>query len=328
MIEQWISASRALVIAKDAAEIRDRASTGVVRARAKKLVEADEVRLNSPVPTALWKPAHPDEFQEDWQRGDFSATLEKGTKIAAYQVSFEIADVLSILPAHERATAARRASIVGDPQWVSASEAIAQMTSLGGIADTQAKASLMSEAGFGFVSAAAVLAEFDNELFSLGGRDWHISEQWAEREWHIEPWFWKSLEGASFSADWATGSFQLSGVMPVGDGTLRLSGVHFQKRELSELIGSGSGEDGAPRSKSKGGRPPLAFTDDLWAALCARLYLQDISSVDIKTISKIITQWADERGHSIGKDTADHKAARVVHFVREFERRIREKPKN
>lgn len=228
MAEQWISAAKALEIAKDSFALCERLYAGKILARASVLLTGDKREEECAIPRGFWWAMGHAALDQNWNVCDFSTWLEQKQHIQAYGVTMGLSGVLETVDFEKRALIARSLSVASNPDWISAREA----SRLSGQTTKPVNAGepIMALARLGFVSGRAVLFEG----YRQGGNETEVL--WEQREWDIESWFWNefTISGKS-DQDWTLGKFSGRGEGPGGIHYVILSGVHFHRSFLSAL---------------------------------------------------------------------------------------------
>ena len=103
---------------------------------------------------------------------------------------------------------------------------------------------------------------------------------------------------------------------------MQLNGIHFLTSDivrhfslmLPERLATANDDTNAAAEltpKNKGGRPPVAFGDEMLCAIWALIYQGDFKPKEKADISKAMLQWAAARDFELGDTTAKEKAARL-----------------
>jgi hypothetical protein len=262
MAEHWIPASKAIEIAKDEIALCTRLHAGLISARADLLIIDHKEERSAKIPQGFWWSEGHAALQQNWQSGDFETWIDQKVQCKAFGVTFALSEVLEIVPFERRALIARSLSVAGDPDWVSAKEAL--RLSFEAANKLKPGEAILELARLGFVSGKAV-----NLLAYRRGPTEH-EILWEQREWDIEPWFWQdfTLPG-KVSLDWALGKFSASGTGPTAIQYVMLSGVHFHRESLAALDAPKSLKPEA--SEQKRGRKPqydwTAASSAVWGSL-------------------------------------------------------------
>lgn len=230
MAEQWISASKALEIAKDEFALCSRLHAGLIVAWANLLIIDHKKQRDAKIPQRFWWAEDHGALKANWQSGDFETWIDGKVLCKAFGVSMALSGVLEFVAFEKRALIARSLSVAGDPDWISAKEAraLAFQRTQPAIAGKK----IIELARLGFISGRAVILEAYRQ-----GRS-HMETLSEEREWNIPPWFWKEFTLSGKSAqDWEIGKFSGSGNGPNMINYVVLSGVHFQRESMAALDG-------------------------------------------------------------------------------------------
>lgn len=318
MGEQWIDAATALTIATNggsatAAQIRicQRAHAGLIAARARLVRHQGIEEENKAIPKGFWWAEGNLALEQDWAVGDFSTWIDRKHHIQVFGVEFDLADILQLIPAESRGSALAQLSVAGNKDWIAANGAVGLLAPSALRPARSAEQRLIEAARLGFVAVKAVEATGSKTGFS----GW----SWREREWDVPAWFWEDYTGSesssrSFENDTARGR----GRGPIAP-YMQLNGIHFLKADLVrhfrlDLPESGArANDAAAGSapKNKGGRPPVAFGDEMLCAIWALIYQGDFKPTEKADVSKAMLAWATARNFELGDTTAKEKAARL-----------------
>lgn len=245
-----------------------RAHAGLVRTKARLLIVGNDRAENVPIPAGFWWAEGHEALEQDWSIGDFSTWIDKRIQWRAFGVHFALADILEMLPADRRPTAARTMSVAGNPAWLGAKEARRFTYERGGANPIRAADVLMDQCRLGFVQARAVLSQQ-----AEGGRPNNWSAE--EREWDIPPWFWENFTAKdSSSQDWERGLFAGKGRAPNGRCWITLTGVYFLAESLNVLLPANADTLQTEPSAipNPGGRPRKEWWDDLWCAVWGEVH--------------------------------------------------------
>lgn len=323
MGSQWIDAATARQIAADISDgteyalaerqICNRAHAGIIKARAKLIQHQGKEEQNRPVPKGFWWAEGHEALEQDWVAGDFSTWIDQKFQIKAYGVEFALSGIMELLPIDRRGAVLTRYSVAGNASWISANKAIRLIAPAELRPARRAERQLIEVARLGFVAAKAVEARAATHGFD----NWH----WREREWSVPTWFWEHYTGY----DTSTCSFELDTIRGYGKGPIssymQLHGIHFLLSDLerhfslqtasqAKVIALTAFEQ-APRATSKGGRPPLAFNDEMICAIWALIYQGDLKPTRQSEVERAILDWASTNGQDLGETTARAKA-RVI----------------
>lgn len=252
----WIEAALARQIAanggsetKAAFTICERAHDGLIRAKAKSTIIANQRQAESALPEKFWWARGYEALEQDWSTGDFSTWIDKSVEIRAYGVCFALEDILEILPFELRAHVARRYSVEGHPMWYSAREARAAIAQNEKLDFMSAGGRLIELAKLGFVTARAV------EMRS--GKEFGYYNDAAQREWNVPIWFWREyIEDTMFVQKWELGLFRGCKHSYQKSRCIELSGVHFLKSTVVAQNG-----DEATETDESITRPALSGAD-------------------------------------------------------------------
>lgn len=318
MGQQWIDAATALRIATNggsatAAQMRicQRAHAGLIAARARLIRHQGIEEENKPIPKGFWWAEGNLALEQDWAVGDFSTWIEQKHQIQVFGVEFAVADIALLIPAEGRGSALAQLSVVGNNDWMAANAAVRLLAPSALRPARSAEHRLMEAARLGFVAVRVVEA--------LGSKTGFSGWSWREREWDVPAWFWEAYTGSessnrSFENDTARGR----GRGPIAP-YMQLNGIHFLKADIfrhfslelmeKQATGNDASSDSAP--KNKGGRPPVAFGDEMLCAMWALVFQGDFKPTQPTDIAKAMLKWAAARNFELGDTTAKEKAARV-----------------
>lgn len=238
----WIEASLAVDIAanggsKTAAQytLCERAHAGLIRTLAKSLFVNEVRQTVDTIPCAFWWANGHEALEQNWVTGDFSTSIDRSTEVKAFGVRFALDDVLDILPFEQRALIARRHSVVGNPDWVSAKEAVSIVLRKEYIPFEAATTKLIEWAKLGFVTARAVEKR--------SGRKMQPHHDTFEREWDIPVWFWREYcSRYSASQNWDIGRFSGQSAPGPNELHIELTGVHFLKVTIPGYVATAEGD--------------------------------------------------------------------------------------
>lgn len=301
MAEQWISASQALELVGSNLSLCGRMKPGLIASRARLLMVDDESSSDAAVPTKFWWADGFDALEQDWIAGDFATWIDHSEHWQAFGVTFALSGVLQMLPFERRGIVARSLSVVGDDRWVSATEARQFAYTQAHLNPMKSGKAVLDLARLGFVTGRAVLAE------GISQSDWSLEA----REWDIPPWFWDGHASTGGSEDWDKGRFGAGFDGRDGVRHYVLDGVHFLRESLDALLPSSSQAQLSPDVRSKGGRPPAAFSDDLMCAIWGLINQGDLKPKSQADIERAILDWASRNDHELGATAARGKARKI-----------------
>ncbi len=272
MAQHWIPAPTALSLLDELSgghvgkqALVTRARAGTLKASARLLDIEGDTKNEVVLKPAFWDWDRYSESLERWEVGDFSV-VHDGLRHHAVGVHFDLLGLLELLPAERRSEFARRVSVAGSGEWMTAKAARAFTYNELGAPPLTAASVLLDQCRFGFVSGKAILRQQAREE---GAEDFDIEE----REWDIPLWFWERFTlPDSSSQDWERGIFSGQGRAPFGQCWIRLSGVHFLKTSLVGLLASrGAGTNTSDPQPNQQPKPPLpdAKLQSWWAAKVA-----------------------------------------------------------
>lgn len=305
MAEHWISASKTYELAsRDRYALCERLNAGLINARAEVLMIDDNKHESKLLPQQFWWARGYDALEQNWSQGDFSTQIQRKGHWRAFGVQFGLTGILELLPVEQRGQVARSLSIAGSTDWITAKQARQFAYTEGHYAVGIAGAKIVELARLGFMQARAVLAQ--GTLRSERDDDW----SWERREWDIPAWYWEGFTAPNSSLqEWELGKFSGSGVGPDGYQSITLSAVHFSKDSLDAIKPGTTASQ--PAAKNTGGRPPLAFSDDMMAAICGMIYRGELVAATQADIEKAMLDWASAKNFDLSETTARGKARRI-----------------
>ena len=186
MAIQWIDAATARSMVGSLPDYRserlaalaicNRAHSGILRSRAKLSVMGGTRSNDTEVGSFFWWAKGEAALKQNWASGDFSTFINKTVPCQVFGVTFAVDDLLDMLPANQRAEAARLLSVAGSSEWVRANEAAQLACRLPGVRN--GRTFLIEEARLGLLQGRAVMAQ----AYTV-----EASRQlaWEEREWTI-----------------------------------------------------------------------------------------------------------------------------------------------
>ena len=273
-----------------------RAHADVLKAKAKLLIIGEQRAEDALLPYYFWWAEGEEALEQNWEVGDFSTVVEGGFQARAFGVQFDFAALHEMLLPAAAAQAARSASVVGDPAWVSAMEARRFIYQAVGANPVTAGHYLIDQCKFGFVPARAVLMQ---KSLSGASSAWSIEE----REWVVPDWFWRNFTAAGESSqNWERGNFRGRGSSPDGNPLMQLTGVHFLKSAL-ELLAPNHSPEVVEASPNRGGRPRKEFWDEMWCAVWGEVYRGDLKPKNQAELERAMVNWIEGRGESASEST-------------------------
>lgn len=317
MAELWIDAARALrLIAKSSGEssaariICARAHAGLVKSRARLLTREERRASNVDLPSTFWWAEGEEALEQDWTTGDFATWIDGTDQYRAFGVSFSLDGLLEMLPFEGRAAAARQMSVASDPAWVTARDAPQFAFAKAGFEFYDPETAIIARARLGFITARAVQVDRADDPQRTG----RLGLVKQEREWDVPDWFWQNFTGQGFFQDWTHGSFEGQGVSPDGWCQLKLQGVHFLTASLEALLPAAPPTQAdEPQKTPPGGRPALAWWDDMWCAVWGLIYHGDFKPATQADVERAMHTWASKNGHDAAVSTVRLKARKLFH---------------
>jgi|GEM_PF-1388135 len=314
MTDHWISAHAALALVATQTEskhlaqiaICTRAHLGVLRSKAAAITSGNDILQIREVPSKFWWAEGYEALEQNWNIGDFSTWIDKRIELKAFGVSFEMDGILEMLPVERRGRAARDLSVSGNPDWVSAHEARRMAFGPSDMQSVGAEQVLIDQARLGFLPARAVLmqvAQGDNP-------DEEANEQ---REWDIPVSFWISLLADNDSwQDWTRGGFAGRSQSPFRHRRITLTGVYFSRDAVEAAFRPTARPDAPAEPKpAAGGRPPAAYWDEMWCAICGRIYRGELQPKRQADVENAMLDWLAARGHEPSSSTVRPRARQL-----------------
>src|SRR3954447_16058394 len=161
--------------------ICSRAAEGLMQARARLLVTEKGRFESAVVPTQFWWAKGHAALEQNWEAGDFSTWINQ-YEWKAFGVEFDFIGLKQMLSPQSGADAARRLSVVNNPEWLSARGARQFAWENLDANPAAAGDAVLQHVKLGFVPSRAVLMQKATKSSS----DWDLEE----REWNIPDWFW------------------------------------------------------------------------------------------------------------------------------------------
>ncbi len=269
MVEHWIPASKAIEIVQDKLALCSRLHAGLISARADLLIIDHKEEREAAIPRGFWWAEGHAALVQDWRSGDFETWIDQKVQCKAFGVTLALSQVLEMIAFEKRALIARSLSVAGDPDWISARDA--RRIALQHSNTSQAGEKIIELAKLGFVAGRAVLLE--------AYRSSPVVDEvvWEQREWNIEPWFWKGFTLSQRSKqNWDLGKFSGSGDGPTAIHYVMLSGVYFHRASLAALEGPKAPEPEV--EKAKRGRKPEYDWAKASSEVWGKLYRGDLKA--------------------------------------------------
>ena len=303
MAEQWIAAHQAYDSAPDQYVLCDRLHAALIPARARLFQFGEEVSERCQVPKWFWWAGGHEALEADWTSGDFSTWIEHRTHCRAFGVEFGLAGVLEMLPFEDRAATARRLSVAGNPDWISAKEARKIACEYLGYAPVVAGDAIIELARLGLASARAIMA--------VGTKiPARTSSTWQEREWDVPVWFWNDLAASRENRGfWELGQFQCNAVSPHARQKIVLSGVHFLRSSIIPDMPSAAIPE--PEGAIRRGRKPSYDWDAAVSAIWGDIYRGDLNPAQQADIELAIQRWLTRGDREPSESTVRPYAKRI-----------------
>lgn len=134
MAQEWIKASLALKYVAlgghDYAarlKICERAHHGMIPAKAERIIWNGQEEREKLIGKGFWWAEGHEALEQDWQVGDFTTWIDHKFEVKAFGVSFDFAALSELVPADKQAEALRAISVLGDKDWISATDLYAAM---------------------------------------------------------------------------------------------------------------------------------------------------------------------------------------------------------
>ena len=238
MANQWISCAKALEIVGgpdpaffDKQSLLNGAANGRIRARALCYVEFDEFEqatwegYDCELPAAFWNFDEANELSNDWVTGDFEKIV-LSLRFCATGVSFNLEEVLELVPFEKRATILRSLSVASNVDWISTRSARAMLVADGQLSENDAEGLLLDYCQQSLVVARAVRFELTWKADANGPNI-------DKREWDIPLWFWREFATATTSVlDWTRGYFSNEALHEGCETKVTLTGVYLLRSSL------------------------------------------------------------------------------------------------
>ena len=309
MAVHWISADVALSVIAEHSEsegaarmaLCDRASAGLLSARARLFTIGKERHQHGFVPAGLWWARGHEALKQDWTVGDFSTWIDNRVEWRAYGVTFDLSGICEMLPAMARPLVARRLSVAGDPDWITAQAARAFMYTELRVQPAAAGELLIDQCRLGFVAVRAVKMQR-----ARGVR----ADEWTEeaREWDVPQWYWDDFTApGSSSQQWERGVFAGRGR---AQDWITLSGVHFSRDSLLAMLPT-KPASAEPVADTSRGRLPALFWDELWCAVFGMIFRGELIPKTQADIQRAMLDWASNHDHSLSDSSAKPRARRM-----------------
>lgn len=246
----------------------ERAHSGLIAARADKLIWGDQEASNKIIPKGFWWAEGQDALEQDWESGDFSTWIEGKTEIRAFGVSFDFIAISELLSADKQALGMRAISVMAEADWISAGDL--QRLMYQRVNPERAGLAIIEACKLGQLGGRAMRAS--GEISELAVARGDGKNTWAAIEWDIPIWFWKGFTDSDKSShDWQMGKARGRGSSPAGQQVIELQGVHFHRSGLSNLgLAKTPDSDGDTETAKKGRKPTydwLAATTAIWGLI-------------------------------------------------------------
>ena len=313
MAVHWISAESALsaiegISGEYAARLAicTHAFEGLLSAKARLLVMGDKRGTDVFVPKSFWWALGHEALKQNWSVGDFSTWIDQRISCSAIGVTFDLSGICEMLPSETRPLIARKLSVAGNPDWMTAQSARAFMYGELRAQPVAAGQLLVDQCRLGFVAARAVLMQQDD------GNNPHT---WSEeqREWDIPSWYWDGFTVAGSSQqNWERGLFSGKGSTPRGLSAMTLTGVHFARSSMDAMLPARVDATSDPLvQRAIGGRLPAQFWDDLWCAVWGQIYRGELLPKTQADIERAMLDWAAANEHELSESGAKPRARKL-----------------
>ena len=181
------------------------------------------------IPDAFWWAEGNAALEQDWASGDFSTWIDEKYEVKAFGVTFGLSGVLQLIDFTQRPLVARRLSVAGDPEWITAKQALRDVIDAEVCLPDNFGSYILQQAQLGFVAARAVQMKM---IDKPSGSPVPFKEA---REWDLPDWYWLNHAGkAGASLSWDLGRFLTGGAGPV---LIELNGVHFHADSVRAITG-------------------------------------------------------------------------------------------
>ena len=267
MKHEWIKAALALEYVSGALpdyaariQICERAQAGLIAAKAERMIWGERDQRDRTIDQRFWWARGGEVLAQNWTTGDFATWIDDTVQAKAFGVSFDFTALSELVPASKQAEALRRISVIGDEEWISASDLLDLMSVKGG----PYSAKLLEACQLGKIAGRAMRARRCHRV-TYAGPDLHI---WGAIEWDVPLYFWRDFAtGQRANVDWLLSRFSGHGGNEHSFDDIELQGVHFHRCGLTNLGLEKANADEAP-AKSRGGRKP---SHD-WPAACVHVF--------------------------------------------------------
>lgn len=244
-------------------------------------------------------------LHRNWTSGDFSTWIEEEFECQALGVTFPLSGITDMLPVERRAEVARSLSVAGNPEWVSAAEAVQLACQRPGI--TNGRALIVEHGRLGLLTGRAVLAQ------GFTGPDLETCT-WETREWQMPTTFWDCVEQATDRfQEWDLSRLSAGAAINGKPEWLRASGVHILAGPLREPVAASPAQalSGAATTKG-GGRPPQPWWDDLWCAVWGLINQGDFKPETQADVERAMLAWVEMNGHELSETAVKPKARKLL----------------
>jgi hypothetical protein len=130
---------------------------------------------------------------------------------------------------------------------------------------------------------------------------------------------WEACADEGTTALWQTNDVSITDWSTGGYGAVntvyRFHGVRIEPNDAMPKVLPNA--DSPPtRDKNTGGRPPKPFWDDMWAAICASIYHNELMPTKQVEIESAMSDWIVANGHEAGTTQIRDKARKLFNLIK------------
>ncbi|OAO01584.1 hypothetical protein A8B75_14510 [Sphingomonadales bacterium EhC05] len=211
--------------------ICERAHSGLIQARAEKVVWGQSEENLRILPKRFWWAEGQDALIQNWEAGDFSTWIDEKVEVKAFGVSFDFVAIADLVTADKQATAMRAISVMAEPDWISAKNLHTLVRSK--VNPAKAGSAILEACRLGQIAGRAMRA---SGSVSIRQSQNNAPLDWVAIEWDIPLWFWRDFTDAQKShQDWQLGKLKGEGRRFTNREMIELQGIHFHKSGLVNL---------------------------------------------------------------------------------------------
>lgn len=209
----------------------ERAHAGLIIAKAETLFWGDAEHSNRHIPNGFWQPENHDDFNQDWENGDFSRWVDGSVEVRAFGVSFDFVALSELVPAQDQASSMRLISVAADPEWISAHDLRELL--LTKCSGAKVERAMVEACQLGQIAGRAARMTCDANDTPRGMSDPSVHA--ASMEWDIPLWFWRDFVRPDHFQDWYLNKAHGDGRRQKRELKIELQGVHFHRSGLANL---------------------------------------------------------------------------------------------